>query len=366
MAEVTASATATGEAAWNSATFREAALRWVDAGLARHGLRRAGDPEERVRNWSAVYAVPTDTGRVWFKAEGPGQAFEVALYPLLQRITPDRVLHPLAVDLERHWLLLPDGGQTLRDATGSDADAVADAMVGFVPEYAEMQLELIPHVDVLLAIDVADHQPGTMPNRFDEAVAFARAYVDDVVHAGQESPGRWITGKVRTADEVVAAYERVMGYRERFVEQCAALGNGPVPASIQHDDLHDGNVFATGPGTPARFFDWGDAVVAHPFGTLLITVRVLCELTGAGYDDEPVRRVRDAYLEPFTSHADRDTLLALLHTACEVTKVTRSLTWAREIATMPPEQAREWAPAQLGWLEELLVDESVALVRHAQ
>jgi hypothetical protein len=362
---VTASATATGEAAWNTATFRDAALAWVDAELSAHGLRRIGEPDERVRNWSAVYAVPTEAGRVWFKAEGPGQAFEVALYPLLQDITPDRVLHPLAVDLDRHWLLLPDGGLTLREAIGSDARAIVDAMVGFVSEYATLQLELMARVDDLLAIDVPDHRPATMPKRFDEALTCARPYVDRIQREGQESPGRWITGEVRTADEVVAAYEQVVAHRERFVEQCAVLADSPVPASIQHDDLHDGNVFATEPGVPRRFFDWGDAVVAHPFGTMLITVRILCELTGAGHDDEPVRRVRDAYLEPFTSYADQETLLTLLSTACEVTKVTRSLTWAREITTMPTEQAREWAPAQLGWLEELLVEEAIALVPDA-
>jgi hypothetical protein len=43
-----------------------------------------------------------------------------------------------------------------------------------------------------------------------------------------------------------------------------------IAATIQHDDLHGGNVFSGPAGI--RFFDWGDAVVAHPFGSMLATL----------------------------------------------------------------------------------------------
>jgi aminoglycoside phosphotransferase (APT) family kinase protein len=52
----------------------------------------------------------------------------------------------------------------------------------------------------------------------------------------------------------------------------AALATG-VPATIQHDDLHDDNVFVV--AQHPRLIDWGDAVIAHPFSTLRVTLDVL-------------------------------------------------------------------------------------------
>ena len=50
----------------------------------------------------------------------------------------------------------------------------------------------------------------------------------------------------------------------------AELSSAGIGATIQHDDLHDGNVVISEAGY--RIVDWGDAGVAHPFGTLLVTL----------------------------------------------------------------------------------------------
>ncbi|HEY7043702.1 MAG TPA: phosphotransferase [Nocardioidaceae bacterium] len=343
-----------GQAVWETDEFRDRALTWIDAALAEHDLRRTGEVEERVRNWAAVYRVPTDGGVFWFKAEGRGQAFEAPLYPLLQRLVPDRVLHPLAVDVQRAWLLLPDGGTILRQTLGDGAEA-ADAMAGFLPEYARLQIELMPHVPELLAVGVVDMSPAVMLRRFDEALVVAKRYVDVVVARGGETTSPHPSP--RSAAEVQAAYDRIVERRDRVERQCRLLSNGAVPPSLQHDDLHDGNVFATAPDAPPRFFDWGDAVVAHPFATLLITLRVLCDEAGVLSDDPVVHQVRDAYLEPFGLYASHAELVELLEAACDVGKVTRSLTWARELRAMPADQAAEFAANQFYWLEELTVDD---------
>ena len=338
---MTATHEVTGEDAWSRPGFRAAALAWVDDQLGRNGVRRVGEPDERIRNWSSVWKVPTDDGQVWFKAEGVGQAFEAKLYPVLQRLVPRHVLHPLAVDLERHWLLLPDGGPILRSVVGEDAERLVDAMVAFLPEYAQLQLDLVPHVDELLTVGVADMTPAVMPRRFDEAVQVAGTAIESVP----------------LPDPAADTLRRVVAGRGRFVERCEILAAGQVPVTLQHDDLHHGNVFAHEPGAPMTFFDWGDAVVAHPFATLLFTLRVLRELVDVSTDDPVVRRVRDAYLEPFSAYASHRELVALVEHACHVGKVTRALTWARELRTMPPAQVLTWAPAQLGWLAALLVDD---------
>ena len=64
----------------------------------------------------------------------------------------------------------------------------------------------------------------------------------------------------------------------------------------------------TAPGGPMRVFDWGDAVVGHPFGTLLVTLRVVAHWTGLPNGAPELLRLRDAYLEPWTDDSTAPTL----------------------------------------------------------
>ena len=70
---------------------------------------------------------------------------------------------------------------------------------------------------------------------------------------------------------------------------CAELEAYGIAPSLQHDDLHDGNVFVGRTGD--RIFDWGDAGIAHPFGTLLVDPAQRCESrTGRGARCDPDAR----------------------------------------------------------------------------
>ncbi len=92
------------------------AVVWLDEQLTAGGIERTGAVEvPRVRPWGTVMRAPTPRGTVWLKAPGPTTAFEVPLYALLERVVPEHVLKPIAVDVDRGWVLLPDGGPTLAD-----------------------------------------------------------------------------------------------------------------------------------------------------------------------------------------------------------------------------------------------------------
>ena len=297
---------------------------WLDERLAAAGLRRTGEitcPHDRP--WSTVHTAPTTGGPVWLKAPGPGTVFEVALYDLLAHVTPEWVLPPIAVDLDRGWVLLPDGGTTL-GASGTD---VVDGLADVLPRYAQLQRDLAPHAGDLLSFGVADMRPDVMPDRFDEAVAAVTAQTGDPL------------------DEVRAL-------RPVYTEWCARLAASPIPASIDHNDLHPWNVFAD--GDHVAFFDWGDAVVAHPFASMLVPAAVVRRHLGAGPDDPAVRRIRDAYLEVWSDLAPPRELVAELELACWVGKVARTLVWDRALRTQGHDQAREFVDAPRQHLTALL------------
>jgi hypothetical protein len=99
------------------------------------------------------------------------------------------------------------------------------------------------------------------------------------------------------------------------------------------NDLHPWNVLGDGAGD-ARFYDWGDCVVAHPFAAMLVPLGFLQHVLGVSVDDPDVVRARHAYLRVFAGTAPGEDLATTLEVACRVTKVARVLTWDR--ALQPP------------------------------
>ena len=297
-----------------------AATEWIDARLAEHGLRRTGDLEPRaIRPWAAVHRVPVGDGVVWFKAPAATLPFEVPLSALLGRVAPEHVLTPLAADERRGWLLLPDGGPSLGERF--EGAARVDTLSRALTRYAELQRALMPRVGELLALGVEDMRPEVMPARFDEAFAVARERADP------------------------AKLERVAAMRPQVEQWSARLAAGPVPPSLDHNDLDPGHVLGD-----LRVYDWGDAVVAHPF----TTIRAL----GWWRLEEPdVVRLRDAYLEPFADLAPHAELVEAVELAGRVAKIARALVWHRSVRLAKPgEIADEWFDGPAEALLTLLDD----------
>ncbi|CRK60381.1 hypothetical protein [Alloactinosynnema sp. L-07] len=296
-------------------------VNWMDEQLAAAGISRTGDVgEPRVRPWSTVLTAPTTTGPVWLKTTSAATGFEAALYEILHELAPHRVLEPIAVDTERGWLLLPDGGAPV----GWDLppDDLAAILVDVLPRYGVLQRDVAPQVDRMLAAGVADMRPEVMPTRFAAAVS------------------------------AVGGFPEVEAREADFLGWCARLTESPVPACLDHNDLHPANILLTDPTDPdaVRFYDWGDAVIAHPFAAMFVPLKVLLDKLGP--QAAGTLRVRDAYLEAFTDLAPRAELAADLDLACRVAKVARTLVWARAIATDPG----EWADAPRETLGTLLAD----------
>ena len=284
-----------------------------------------------------MFSATTDQGVVWLKLSGAGTRFEVGLYELMHRVAPAHVLEPIALDVERAWIVLPDGGPLLADQT--DRERLPGQLAAVFPQYAELQLQVTGHRDELLAAGVADMGPALMPQRFEEALAFVAPYLE-----------RRGTGEER------AAYEQLTGLRAQVGEWCERLAAAPGQPTLDHNDLHPWNVFyAEGPdGVRSRFYDWGDAVVAHPFASMLVGLGVLKRLHLMADDDPDLLRVRDAYLEPFGALGSHAELVETLELACRVAQIARALVWARAVGEMGGAAPDTYQTAPMQHLANLL------------
>ena len=321
-----------GVAAWSTDGWRDGAVAWLDLVLAGVGWERTGDvTQPHLRPWATALRAPTSGGVVWLKAAGPGTAFEVGLYGVLARVVPDRVLVPIAADPDRGWIVLPDGGPTLRDRRAGAADV--DGLAAALADYGRLQRDLAPHVDALLAAGVADMRPAAMPGRFDEALAATAGTLDRDSH------------------------DRVAALRPAFDRWCDELAASALPASLDHNDLHDANILEPGDGAAGtRFYDWGDSVVAHPLSALLVPVRVAADILATDEADPRVRALRDGYLAGFAPDAPGEDLAATAALAGRVATVARTLTWDRALraALDQGEDAAGWADAPAKTLALLL------------
>ncbi len=292
--------------------------------------------ERQVRPWSAVLSGPTNAGTVYFKAAAPSLAHEVGLTEALASQWPALLPTVLAADRTRGWLLLADAGVTLRSLIQSAADLWHWEQV--LPRYAELQIALAGQRDELLALGALDRRLAGLPAQYEALLGDTAA-----LQIGRPDG--------LTADE----YARLVTFAPHFAARCAELASYGLPETLHHDDFHDGNIFVR----DGRYAlgDWGESCVAHPFFTLLVTLRSTAYRIGAlGEEGQrpEILRLRDAYLEPWSPYGSRADLLAACELARQVAMVARALTWYRVLGDLGEEDRAQDADAVPGWLQEFL------------
>ncbi|MBA8793213.1 hypothetical protein FHX74_000807 [Friedmanniella endophytica] len=300
----------------------------------------------RRRPWADLWRIEAADGRWWLKVNKAGTVHE----PALLRLLGDRP-HPLVprshVHPSRPWSLIADAGVPVRErASGVDRAALVAFWCDLMADYADLQRSL-PAAD-LLAVGVPDFSTATLPDRLHEVLARTEWF---------EPPAAELDAAQRAALETLGPALAVAA------DALAHSGTG-VRDGLQHDDLHDANVLVSPAGGSAdlsgrRVIDWGDAVVAHPFATLRLTLDSLAEdLAALPGDLDPeagVARVRSAYLEGWrtggTSEADLLAEASLVRwTAC----LLRASCWIRALGDVDTGLAAGSAGSAAGWLGRML------------
>ena len=279
-------------AQWEDPRWLAEAHEWIAGELNRLGFQPAGEiTQPHIYRWSTVLRIPTARGDVWFKANEDALRHEAALVTLLSSRRPDCVPPLLGSDLARGWMLMADAGTQLRQL--QERERELGRWLEILPLYAGLQLDLVGDVDELLALGVPDLRLATLAERYEQLLG------------DLEVEQRFRDAVPRVAD---------------LCEELAAYG---IPETVQHDDLHDGQVFVR----DGRYLlmDWGDACVSHPFFTLAVTLE---GVLAWGLDDVEnavdTAQFRDAYLAPWAEQYDGD-LVAACELALRLGWVCRSV-----------------------------------------
>jgi hypothetical protein len=279
---------------WTDADWLAEAIAWIHA-----RVEVTGEIEQpHVRPWSTVMRVPTGEGDLWFKAVTALHRFEPALTAFLAELRPDRVPEVVALEKDRAWMLMRDGGTRLRELP-----AAVEHWERVLPLYAELQIAAAPHIAELLDLGVPDFRLSRLASLVREMLSVRPEGFRD--------------------DEYRAMLDRL----PEVEVMAKGLGAHGIHETIQHDDLHDGQVFVRN----GRYlvFDWGDACVSHPFHTLTVTLRAAAWKLRLEPGGREVLRMRDAYLEPFGAPKD---LAPVAEEAYRTGTLARAYAWHRYVS----------------------------------
>jgi hypothetical protein len=273
-----------------------------------------------------VLRARTDVGDLYFKASAPGLRFEAVLTQTVARRRPDAVPALVAADPERGWLLLADGGPTLREV----ADAATDASrwEDVLRVYATLQVDLAADADALLAAGTPDKRPPALAAAYAELLGRADGLTED------------------EQARLLALVPEVAELAER--------ANGVVMASVAHEELHPGNILV-GPRGFA-FVDWAEASVGQPFAGLVVCLHRIADELGVDDRSPELDRFRDAYLEAWTAFAPIEALRETYPLALRLGLLCRALTWDSILSPLPAAVAAEYGERVADWLRLLLAE----------
>lgn len=325
---------------WSQPAWLTEAAAWLAAQLPRLDRRQTGPiTQPHVRLWSTVLRVPTDAGDLYLKACAPNLAHEPTLVQALAAWYPDCILAPLAVDTTRGWLLLPEGGPSLRRLIQQDRDLTRWERA--LRRYAELQLDASRRPAALLAAGVLDRRLAGLTDRYTALLADEAA-----LGAG--------TAEGISADQLA----RLRDYTPQVAALGRALAAYGLPETLQHDDFHDGNIFVQ--AGRYYFFDWGEACLAQPFFTLVVALRSLAHTLGLDPAGPAGDAARAAYLSAWTGLASLADLQEAYRLADRLGRLNRALTWQHVLAGLPEALRAPHAEAVPGWLLDFWEAEQAA------
>lgn len=310
---------------WQDPDWRKQVNDWIHAETKRHSIEITGEIEQpHVYAWSTVMHVPTDQGKLFFKATAPETIYEAALTQALANWFPDCMPEFVAVDVGRGWMLMRDGGEPLRASIRPTRDLAPWKPV--IARYAEVQIGLAEHVTELLSLRLPDHRLSVLPELFPQLLADEESLMIDQ-EKGLTS-AEWEVVKSKTA---------------RFEQICRDLAAFGIPESLNHGDFHDGNILVK--DGRITFFDWGDASVTHPFTSLrtfFVSIEMALDLEEYALTPE-MEELLNLYLEPFQRFASKEDLLKAYQISKSVASVVKTLAWHQSITRMGPELRQKYA-----------------------
>jgi aminoglycoside/choline kinase family phosphotransferase len=311
---------------WYDPDWQKQAHEWIHTQAEQRSIQLTGEIEQNhAYAWSTVMRVPTDEGMLFFKATAGETRFEIALTEKLAAWFPDCMPELVAMDTERGWMLMRDGGEQLRASIRPTKDVTPWEPV--ITRYADLQIGLAEHVDEILALGVPDHRLAALPALYTQLLADEASLMID-----QEKG-------LTSAD-----LRQLQILTSRFQQICSDLSALGIPETLNNGDFHDGNILLK--NGRITFFDWGDATVTHPFvslRTFFVSMEISLNLDEYAPPTPEMTALLHRYLERWKNFGDKEHLLAAYTLSRPVAAIVKTLLWHQTISQLEGSLRDEYA-----------------------
>jgi Phosphotransferase enzyme family len=317
-----------GRPHWQRPGGWAALLGWLDAELHEQGRPRLRLPQVR-KDWgiSWLAQVQTAAGPLYLKAVPDFFRAEVRVTCTLSQALPGAAAPVLAADGERGLLLLEGAGTPLDNG----ASGWFTPPLGTAPWTLDDSRALLGWLAQLQRGAEGLPLLGTLP---DHGPEWVRAQLPGLLAESQ-----FLTGQPGglSAEEVAA----LLALRPQLEAALDHLSASPIPRTLGHGDLHDGNVVRQ--HGQFTLLDWSDASVTHPF------------LDGGPQylvPEDQRDAAQDSYLHAWTDLLPLPGLRALLQDGLLAGELYRALGYTQGI--QPHVADGDWRAAHLGHFRALL------------
>jgi aminoglycoside phosphotransferase (APT) family kinase protein len=296
----------TGVEQWQSPAWQAQARAWIADSIRRQGRSLSGSIEPvRLRPWSAVLRAPTTEGMLYFKAAHPVTAHEL---PVLRHLMRRGSLAPqvLSMESDRGWLLMADAGKSLREVLKETPDPGHWRRV--LSSYAGIQEDLADASNELIAQGVPDRRLTSFAAQFEGLL--------------EESVDLALNQAVGLTSE---EYRQLRAWIPDIGALCEELAAFGIPETLDHGDLHDGNVFVGEDGFTLA--DWGDSAISHPFFSFRVVRVSLASTLGWKDDGLEVVDLLDSYLEEWSRYGTLSRLRTAYRLAQRLAFIHGALKW---------------------------------------
>lgn len=288
----------------------------------------------RDRPWSCIWTIETNAGRLFLKEQRAALANEASLLPFLSSHCADNLPEWLGCLPEAGLVLMHDAGRQLREELTECPSLEHWEQV--LDIYADIQRRLIGSEETLIALGAQDRRFASLPIQFEALIPILP----------------WLRRKSEDGltDSEILLLPKAL---ELLKSQCQYLTESVLPETINHDDLHSGNIFLK--EERYRLIDWGDCVVSHPFFTIPITLMSAADSLGCLDDAPEIAALRDRYLLHWAEFASLEVLQQIYRMVECANPINRVLTWYAANKHLPDAAESDGMKSLLIWLREYLV-----------
>jgi aminoglycoside phosphotransferase (APT) family kinase protein len=261
-------------------------IKWAQNYLTANGYEIQDSPETvRAMPWSVVTRFSTSKGSIYLKEMATLFSLEPTLIRTLSEWDDGTAPRGISINKDLRCFLMEDAGIQL--STYLKTNFQIDLLAKAVTMCAKSQYKAVNHVDVLLSIGVLDWRLVKLPNLYLQLLNQEAILRDDGLTAAEIKVLRTLHPTISTL--------------------CDRLSQYKIPETLEHTDFHDSNILIK--DGCLTIGDWGDAVISHPFFSLVSYLNSVTRYYDVKETDERYVHLQSVYLNAWLEFASKDHLI---------------------------------------------------------